>query len=492
MGEIQRQSIYNSLVAYLGILLGFLNMGILFPFVLTTEQIGLYAVIAAIGQVGSNMFRFGVPNIAMRYLPFFRNDEVKLSQFIGFQIFLVALGGALFVLLYSMFKPMLASWFWGDSLLFDSYSQLAVPFTLFMLAFELFFGFCRANILTVAAGFARDVLFRMIIFALIIAFHFQLISFHQFIWIYSFAYAIPTLFLILYLVSKHKLPVSFRFVSLGNLKTMFVYGCFVSMGSLSMVLLNELDKIMITGMVDLDATGIYAVSAFFGAVIVAPARSLFMIASPIIAQFMKDGEMEKIARVYSKSAINLLAVGLLIYIGLCVNLDNVFTILPEKYATGYYVVVFIGLSKLFEMGTGVNGDIILNSKYFRYDLLFNFCLAVLAICTNLILIPMYGITGAAVATAISIFLFNTFRGIFIYWKFRMQPYSIKTAYCILIGLLVLSINHFLPIWDNVYFDIIMRSTIAVGIYVPLLLAFNISPDINGMVTKLLAQAKGRK
>jgi hypothetical protein len=74
----------------------------------------------------------------------------------------------------------------------------------------------------------------------------------------------------------------------------------------------------------------------------------------------------------------------------------------------------------------------------------------------------------------------------------MQPYSMKTVYCILIGLLVLGINYFLPIWDNVYFDIIIRSTIAVGIYVPLLLAFNISPDINGMVTKLLAQAKGRK
>jgi O-antigen/teichoic acid export membrane protein len=194
MGEIQRQSIYNSLVAYLGILLGFLNMGILFPFVLTTEQIGLYAVIAAIGQVGSNLVRFGVPNIAMRYLPFFRDDEVKLSQFIGFQLFLVALGGALFVLLYSLFKPMLASWFWGDSLLFDNYSQLAVPFTLFMLAFELFFGFCRANILTVAAGFARDVLFRMIIFALIIAFHFQLISCRSVSDSYRWAISKPCLF----------------------------------------------------------------------------------------------------------------------------------------------------------------------------------------------------------------------------------------------------------------------------------------------------------
>lgn len=492
MGEIQRQSFYNSIVAYLGILLGFLNMAILFPFILTTEQIGLYAVIAAIGQIGSNMVRLGVPNIALRYLPFYREHEGDKAKFIGFQIFLIAVGGAFFVLLYFLLKPLLIHWFQHDSSLFVGYSNLVVPFTLFMLAFELFYGFCRAHLLTVAAGFARDVLFRVVIFALIISYHYQLISFHQFIWVYSFAYALPTVFLMVYLVGKKQLAVNFRFGSLGNVKEMLVYGGFVSMGSLSTVLLNELDKIMITGMVDLDATGIYAISAFFGAVIVAPARSLLMVASPIIAQFMKDGDMEKISRVYSKSAINMLAIGLLIYIGLCINLHNVFAILPVKYAPGYYVVIFIGLSKLFEMATGANGDIILNSKYFRYDLLFNFCLAVLAIGTNMLLIPLYGITGAAIATAISMFLFNAFRGLFIYWKYRMQPYSLKTLYCIGIGLLVLGINYFLPQWHNLYLDIIIRSSIVVGVYVPLLLAFHISPDINGLVANLLGQIKGKK
>lgn len=491
MGEIQKQGIYNSIVAYLGILLGYINMGILFPFILTPKQVGLYAVIAALGQVANNMARFGVPNISVRFLPFYRDHEADKAKFIGFQIFLVAVGGAFFALLYYLLQPVIIDHYEEESPLFVSYSHLVIPFTLFMLAFEMFFGFCRANILTVAAGFARDLLFRVIIFGLIIAFHFELITFHQFIWIYAFSYAIPTLFLMLYLIKKHELPVDFRFGSLGNIKEMLVYGGFVSMGSLSTVLINELDKIMISDLIGLSATGVYAISAFFGAVIVAPARSVLMIASPIIAQFMKNGELDKISRVYSKSAINMLAVGLLIFVGLYINLDNIFKILPEAYAAGYYVVVFIGLSKLFEMATGANGDIILNSKYFRYDLLFNFCLAMLAIGTNYLLIPEYGITGAAVATAISIFLFNTFRGIFIYWKYKMQPYSIKTIYCILIGLLVLGINYFLPVWDNLFVDILIRSTIAVGVYVPLLLAFNISADINGLVNNLLAQAKRR-
>ncbi len=492
MGEIQRQGFYNSIVAYLGILLGYLNMGILFPFILTPEQIGLYAVIAAVGQVGSNLTRFGVPYISVRYWPFYREHQEDKAKFIGFQMFLIAVGATFFVLLYFLLKPSLVAHFQQDSPLFVSYSHLVIPFTLFMLAFEMFYGFCRANILTIAAGFARDLLFRSIIFFLIISFHFELITFHQFIWIYSFAYALPMLFLMFYLIRKHELTVDFRFGKLSNIKDMLVYGSFVSMGSLSTVLLNELDKIMITGIIDLDATGIYAISAFFGAVIVAPARSVLMIASPIIAQFMKDGEIDKISRIYSKSAINMLAVGLLIYIGLCINLHNIFAILPPVYAAGYYVIVFIGLSKLFEVASGANGDIILNSKYFRYDLLFNFCLALLAIGTNYILIPAYGITGAAIATAISILLFNTFRGIFIYYKYGMQPYNRKTFYCIAIGLVVLGVNYFLPRWDNLFVDILLRSIIAVSIYVPLIFLFKISMDINGLLNNILAQLNKRK
>jgi O-antigen/teichoic acid export membrane protein len=344
----------------------------------------------------------------------------------------------------------------------------------------------------VAGGFARDLLLRFAIFFMIIGYHFQVITFEQFVWIYAFVYALPSTFLLVYLILKKEFPLDFKFGSLPHIKEMLIYGGFVSLGGLSTVLINDLDKIMITDLIGLDAAGIYAIAAFFGSVIVTPARSMNMIAGPVIATFMKNGEMGKIEQVYKKSSINLLAAGLLIFIGLYINLHNVFDILPKEYAGGYYVIVFIGISKIFEMGTGTNGEIIMNSPYFKYDLVFNIVLVALAVFTNLIFIPIYGIVGAAIATAISIFLYNCFKGLFVYWKYKIQPFSVKTFYCLIIGVLALTANYFLPRWDNLFVDLFIRSSIVVAVYVPLLFYFNISPDINGMVVKMLKQVRKRE
>ena len=51
------------------------------------------------------------------------------------------------------------------------------------------------------------------------------------------------------------------------------------------------------------------------------------------------------------------------------------------------------------MVAGVSGAIIVNSKYFRYDLYTSLILVLLTISTNYFLILKFGIVGAAMATA---------------------------------------------------------------------------------------------
>lgn len=492
MKEIQKQSLYNSIVAYLGILLGYVNMGILFPFILTPDQIGLYSVIAAIGNVASNMVKYGLPNLVVRYMPFFRDDQQKKASFMGFGVLIIAVGSAAFMLLYFLLSDVMVSRYSGQSALFPEYEHLVVPFTLFMLLFELFYNFCRAHFYTVAATIAKDLLFRIIIFMLIISYHLQWIDFEVFIWIYACVYAIPSAFLMAYLIIKKEMAVSFKLGELINLKEMLVYGGFVSLASLSSVLINDLDKIMLTDYIGLSATGIYTIAAFFGSVIVAPARSMRMITGPVIAQLMKDGAMENIERIYRKSSINLLAIGVLLMVGLFINLHNIFRILPPVYAGGYYVIIYIGLSKLVEMGTGANAEILTNSRYFRYDLFFNVGLAALAVLTNMTFIPMMGIEGAALATALSIFLFQITKSLFIYIKLKIHPFSVKTIHCLLLGLLVMGVDQFIPQMDSLVLDLTVRSVLAMVIYLPALFYFNISPDINEMVSRLLEMVNKRK
>ncbi|MDZ7807668.1 MAG: hypothetical protein U5K71_11200 [Gracilimonas sp.] len=69
------------------------------------------------------------------------------------------------------------------------------------------------------------------------------------------------------------------------------------------------------------------------------------------------------------SSINQMVPGLPMFIGAVANLHNLNEILPEAYASASPVIIIIGLSKLIDMTAGINGAIILNSKYYRFDLI---------------------------------------------------------------------------------------------------------------------------
>lgn len=475
----------------MGIGLGYVNVVLLLPHILSTEQVGLYTILAAVANIAANFIKLGVPYIVIRYFPYFREHQEKQGSFFGFLIMLTLASFSGFVVIYQLLQPLIV-WFYSDgSALFVDYNNLVLPFTFFMMTLELFHSYCRANFKSVAAGFAKDFLSRVVIFALLIGLYYGLISFEQFIWIYAFSYGIPTLFLLLYLAFNEMLVLPKSPFKHVNIKEMLMYGLFVSLGALSTVLINELDKVMIGGMTDLDRAGVYGISAFFGSVIIVPARSVLMIAAPVIAQLLKEDNLQKIEGIYKKSSINLLVVGLLLYVGVYINLHNIFKMLPSEYADGASVIMLIGLSKLFELASGANGEILLNSKYYKYDLLFNSSLVVLAVITNLLFIPMWGITGAALATALSLFLYNVAKCVFIYIKFQIQPFTVKTLLILAISAATLVVNFLLPVLDNFVVDLVVRSSIVTAVFATLVLALQVSPDLNEILANFIKKYRSR-
>jgi len=62
----------------------------------------------------------------------------------------------------------------------------------------------------------------------------------------------------------------------------------------------------------------------------------------------------------------------MLFLGIWCNIDSIFELIPngEIYSPGKWVVFYIGLSKLFDMATGVNQEIVGTSKYYKIDLLF--------------------------------------------------------------------------------------------------------------------------
>jgi O-antigen/teichoic acid export membrane protein len=139
--------------------------------------------------------------------------------------------------------------------------------------------------------------------------------------------------------------------------------------------------------------------------------------------------------------------------------------------------------RLVDMLFGVNGQIINISKLYRFDTYSSLSLAVFTIVTNYIFIPIYGIEGAAAATAISIVLFNIIRFFYVYSKLKIQPFDWNILKITLILLLALLVGETLPDLSNVFLDTIYRSVLISLVMASLIYFFKVSEDINRLIIK---------
>jgi O-antigen/teichoic acid export membrane protein len=322
----------------------------------------------------------------------------------------------------------------------------------------------------------------------VLAFYFfKIIPFSAFIFLYITAVCMPTV-LLLYSIIKnkewHTKPIR-GFITKELRNEILKLSFYTILSGSAGALIANIDTIMVNQMLGLSKTGVYGIAFYFGTIIAIPARSLYRISTSIVAEAFKVNDLEKINRLYNKSCNGQLTIGLLLFTGICVNIDNIMQLLPPEYESGKYVILFISAGNLIDMGTGINSIIVLTSKHYRYDALFMFLVVLITILANYALIPVYGITGSAIATAITVATYNILRGVLLFYKYKMQPYDINTIKLIAIAMTAFIIGYFIPQLNNLSIDIGVRSGIVALLFILLILKTESSPDLNQKIRKNL-------
>ncbi|MBO9573582.1 MAG: polysaccharide biosynthesis C-terminal domain-containing protein, partial [Chitinophagaceae bacterium] len=86
-----------------------------------------------------------------------------------------------------------------------------------------------------------------------------------------------------------------------------------------------------------------------------------------------------------------------------------------------------------DMGTGLNSQIIGTSTFWRFEFFTGIILLSLTLPLNYFLTKTIGVTGPAISNLVAFTIYNFIRCMFLYRKLKMQPFSIKTVYTILLG-----------------------------------------------------------
>lgn len=142
----------------------------------------------------------------------------------------------------------------------------------------------------------------------------------------------------------------------------------------------------------------YNVAVFIAMVIVVPSRAMYQITAPVTAQLLNKKQKDELADLYRRSSLTLYLISGVIFLLIVLNIKQMYLLLPSDYSQGLIVVFLISLAKLSDALIGNNNAILFNSSYYRMVLFFGLLLTVLTIALNMILIPIWGINGSALAT----------------------------------------------------------------------------------------------
>jgi O-antigen/teichoic acid export membrane protein len=496
MGIVAKQSIYNSLASYLGILIGAINTIVLFPNVFSADEFGLTRVLGAASIMIASFGSFGMPNVTLKFFPFFRDKEKKHNGFLFFILCVPLIGYAILMGLSFFFKDDIVSHYSKTSSLFKDYFNYIALLTIYLVYFHIFDAYLRALYKTVIYVFLQNVVLRFLWMILIILYYFKYLDFDQFMFYYVNAYALLLLIMLVYTVYIKEFFVSpsFKKFDKKKVKEMAIFGLFVILGASSGLVSGAIDSLMIGALTEngLAQVGYYSIALYIGIMIMIPYGSITRIATPIISEAWNNNDTKKIDKIYKQTSTNLMLIGTLLFLGIWLNADNIFQMLPKEYAVAKYVLLFLCIAKLFDVATGVNATIIQFSKFFKLMLYFNVLLIVLLIGTNFLLIPKYGIEGAAVATLISIVIVNSIRLIIIKVKMGILPFTIKSIYIPVIGIITYVIVYFIPPVEWFVLDIIIRSVVITSVFVPTMYLLKVSDEFNGLIDKTLRVIKLKK
>ena len=485
MSTIRRQSIISSIVVYFGFALGFLNT---YLFTreggLTKEQFGLTQTFIAFANIMFSVASLGMPAFIGKFFPYYKshlpnkkNDQLTIALLlacIGFLVVSLIGIASKHIIIDVVFKnsPELPKYFYWTFI-------FGFGYTLYMIM-EAYAWQQRQAVLS---NFLKEVLFRAFTTILIVLTTLQIIkSFDVFIGIYSFTFLAIVVVMFLFFHKRKELHFT---LSISNVtkkfrKKIIQLASYIWAGSLLYNVAAVFDTIVIAAVMPngMAAAGVYALAQNISSLIQAPQRAIISSAIGPLSQAWKEKNYGKLDRIYHRSSINQLVFSCSMFCLIWLNFDDGISTfnLQEGYRAAKWVFFYIGISRIIDMGTGLNSQIIGTSTYWRFEFMSGIILLAITLPLNWQLTRMYGIIGPAYSNLISFTVFNLIRYWFLLKKFKMQPFTDKSVYTILLAVVTYLICYWIFDDKTGFGWIVLRSFVFITLYATGMFLLKLTPD----------------
>ncbi|NCX96401.1 MAG: hypothetical protein EBX41_08330 [Chitinophagia bacterium] len=501
MGIVFRQSVKTTLTIFVGALLGALIIYISTLYI-PKQELGFVRTLTNCSVVATQILLLGLQNTMSVYIHKYADNKGQRGFLIALCLVAPVIVMAISAALYWVFKTQVLGWFQPQDVPYISRYYMLLPvFTLLMMYQVVLEQYLISQVLVALSSFVREVVLRVVNVVLIVLFGLGLLSYSAFINGLVLAYAIPAgIFLfIAFRTKSFSFNLSPQSVSKAEVAELFRFTWYHFLLSISITLMGFLDTLMLVTLhkKGMASVAVYGNAVFFVSLLQMPYKAMYNATFPILAAAIKDADLLKVKDLFTRSSINILIGTCFMAILIIANLDSVVAIMPSGYAEVKWLVIILTIGNFIDMATGMNGQVLSISQFYRFNFYMSVVLVVLIIALNTMWIPHFGMYGAAAATAFSLILFNIAKWLYVWKKMDLQPFTFQSIKVMAAGVIALTAGLLLPLPHHepgssivtVIPNVAMQSGAVVVVFLLLLHKWQPSPDVTAYINSIKEHKK---
>jgi O-antigen/teichoic acid export membrane protein len=200
-------------------------------------------------------------------------------------------------------------------------------------------------------------------------------------------------------------PMEYKTITVGY-KEIFVVSFPLLLAQSGQFIMAWTDKLMLGGLMTSADVGVYDVAFKLSMFVNIALTSISSITSPKFAEMYSIGDMTRLKKVVHQATKITFWSTLPLFIGFLLLSPFLLSIFGEEFKTGFYVLCFLSLARLISALTGPAGNLLQMTGKQVVFMNVLFVGAFINIILNFLLIPIYGIEGAALASMGSIVFWN--------------------------------------------------------------------------------------
>lgn len=391
---------------------------------LGTTLFGIYALGIVIYQIGETFSKIGLQAGATRYVSIYHStgDTEKLKGVLTQAVVIPFFAGTIFLMFFFATSNLIAQKIFGEPTVGSAIRlfAIAIPFGASMtVASVATVGFQTTKYLVYVKNLYHP-LTNLLLIALLGSIGFGL---HGTIiaWILA---SISGLILAVHFIRK-----VFPKKAWSRVKSAFETGSLlkfsipVAFGGLLWFFLLGMDTIMLGFFRSTSDVGVYRAASQTSLLLMIFLESLNTIFSPMIAELFHKNKLQKMEGIFKVSTRWSFSLTLPIFLIMVFSGKEILHIFGSEFVLGWLPLLILSVGHLVNASAGTSGYMLIMTGHHYQKLFSDISLVVINIILNILLIPRWGLIGAATATAISFAGVNIMRGVQVYLTLKIHAYN---------------------------------------------------------------------